>query len=56
MSDALPAMEPRSPHGLVAEIECADRIDVELLRLELQRLVRQYGAVVKTVHLERQLD
>ena len=56
MSDEGSAMEQDTPRSLAAEVEFDDRIDVEVLRLELQRLVRRYGAEVKTVRLERRLD
>lgn len=48
--------DDKTPLQLLAKIELADRVDVELVRLELQRLASRYGATLKTVSLERQVD
>jgi len=49
-------MDEKTPLSLLAEIEFTDRVDVELVRLELQRVAKRYGAAVKAVNLERRVD
>jgi len=56
MSTGDHAMDKKTPVSLVAEIELMNRVDVEVVRLELQRLAKRYGAEVKAVRLERRLD
>jgi hypothetical protein len=49
-------MDEKAPLSLVAEIECTDRVDAELVRLELERLARRHGTKVQPLRPERRLD